>query len=678
MNRCLILVCALSSVLSAAAVRSAVVRPNVDTYDYKKMEYGVIVHLDLQTFEPTYQWRDRWGYSPDPKVFNPTALDTDQWIATAAASGAKFVVFVAKHCSGFSLWPTKAHGFSVAASPWKDGKGDLVADVKASCEKYGLRFGLYASYFSNARFEVDNGHVQERVEGQVFRRASKARQDAYNRMYLEQVRELWTNYGELCEIWFDGGVPPVAQGGADVASLVRELQPNAVLQTSGSLPELAGRRVRHGGREDGRVAEPGFSASDTAMGGGGAIDGAEFCPLEAVFANRDSLRGAFQGGWFWHPDQDHTVRPVSELLACYYDSVGRNATFLLGMCIDNRGLVPEADRRVFEAFGRVVGRINALPRDTVSGTAPVLELPVTKNAEVSEVLLREDFREGEKIGSYVIDAHLADGGWKTVATGRGIGNKRLVRFPRVATDRLRLTVKDGEAGFRITEFSAYFRRPPCPAPVVRRNDACVIAIDPIPEAEIRYTLDGSVPTAESTLYTGPIVHPEAGTVRAAAFPLEGDDPLFPELADRTVTTLAFGMKDRGWRPLDDANRYDDYNYPTNMLSSDCPHPWITSKTAGYPHAQTVDMLETREMRGFLLTPLWNKGIFKRYAFYVGDRPDAVTTLVAEGTFPDIGNMPVQQRVEFARPVRARYYKIVALEPWESTSIFASIGRLEIF
>ena len=55
-----------------------------------------------------------------------------------------------------------------------------------------------------------------------------------------------------------------------------------------------------------------------------------------------------------------------------------------------------------------------------------------------------------------------------------------------------------------------------------------------------------------------------------------------------------------------------------------------------------------------------------------------TTLVAEGTFPDIGNMPVQQRVEFARPVRARYYKIVALEPWESSSIFASIGRLEIF
>lgn len=119
-------------------------------------EIGVIIHFDLQTFEPTYEFRKRWGYTPDPSIFNPAELDTDQWLATAKAAGATYAVLVAKHCSGFSLWPTTAHGYSVASSPWRGGTGDIVADFIRSCAKFGIRPGIYASASCNAYLRVDN------------------------------------------------------------------------------------------------------------------------------------------------------------------------------------------------------------------------------------------------------------------------------------------------------------------------------------------------------------------------------------------------------------------------------------------------------------------------------------------------------------------------------------------
>jgi len=91
-------------------------------------EIGVIIHLDLQVFEPTYRFAADWNYHPDLSVFNPKELNTDQWIRAAKAAGAKYAILVAKHCSGFSLWPTKAHGYSVKNTPWRNGKGDIVKD----------------------------------------------------------------------------------------------------------------------------------------------------------------------------------------------------------------------------------------------------------------------------------------------------------------------------------------------------------------------------------------------------------------------------------------------------------------------------------------------------------------------------------------------------------------------
>ena len=112
--------------------------------------------------------------------------------------GAKYAVLVAKHCSGFSLWPTDAHDYSIKQSPWKNGEGDIVADFIASCKKYNIKPGIYASTTANGYLYVDNpGVVQE---------GGPVTQEEYNQIVTQQLTELWSNYGELFEIWFDGGV----------------------------------------------------------------------------------------------------------------------------------------------------------------------------------------------------------------------------------------------------------------------------------------------------------------------------------------------------------------------------------------------------------------------------------------------------------------------------------------
>jgi alpha-L-fucosidase len=109
------------------------VKPSPQQVAWQDLEFGVIVHFSTNTFLDR-EWGDG---TASPAVFNPTQFDPDQWMQAIKASGAKYIVLVAKHHDGFCLWPTEQTDYSVKASPWKDGKGDLVGDVARSARKYG-------------------------------------------------------------------------------------------------------------------------------------------------------------------------------------------------------------------------------------------------------------------------------------------------------------------------------------------------------------------------------------------------------------------------------------------------------------------------------------------------------------------------------------------------------------
>ncbi len=638
-------------------------KPSANQLEYLDSEIGVIIHLDLQVFDNTFNFRNELGVTPDATIFNPTQLDTDQWLECASNLGAKYAVLVAKHCSGFSLWPTKAHDYSVASSPWRGGQGDIVKDFVASCHKFGIKPGLYCSAAANGYLKVDNPGIV--VGGSA--------ED--NRRYVEiveiQLTELWSNYGELFELWFDGGVIPVEKGGPKVFELQQRYQPDAIVFSG---PPECKNLIRWAGSESGVSVLPALSTVDSKkLTFAGDFAGDAFIPIECDMPNRHANR-SFQGGWFWHEGQDDSIYSVAELVDKYYKSVGQNANLLLGMVIDNRGLFPENDKNCFESFGKVIKRINSIPRDTTSGEDLCIELDVTQSEFVSEVLIAEDISCGESIRSYVIEAWVG-AEWIGVFEGRGIGHKRLINFGKVATSKLRLRVVEFVGKPIIKEFSAYLKKPQIQAPTIRRDDNGFISVEAQAGVSVYYTLDGSMPTEESMLYTEPVCVTDAGVFSAVAIADDGEDKDFPELKDNLVSSLDFGTIPKGWEVLYSDGEYDEHNKKENLLDS-TGEIWISGKQDNYPHHVIIDLKEDEVLKGFVYTPSWRPGLPREYKLYVGDSPDKVDKLIASGIFSDIENRdPAPYMVKLEKFANSRYVKFELTASAVKTQ-YASIGHLE--
>lgn len=426
-----------------------IVKPTPEQLEWANAEVGVLIHMDVQNFVPDYNWRE-WGTHPDAKVFNPKDLNTDQWMEAASKIGAKYAVLVAKHCSGFSLWPTEAHEYSIKNSPWKDGKGDIVADFVASCKKYGIKPGIYASTTANGYCMVDNpGLVQQ---------GSKYTQEQYNRIVEKQLTELWTNYGELFEIWFDGGVLPVAEGGADVVRLINQYQPQAVAFQG---PYGHANLVRWVGNEEGVSPDPCWATADSVTSSAGVLriegmmgnpDGEFWCPGEADFTLR--YNSSFAGGWFWAAGEDSLIFDVPQLMEKYKTSVGRNTNMLIGIVIDDRGLVPEADVVRLEEFGKAIKSEFGMPLAQNSGKGMELITKLEKPTQIRNIVVSEDIAEGERILEYSIDV-MVNGKWEAIQNGTAIGNKRIVAIDKPSIEAARITVNKSKAEPIIKELGLY-------------------------------------------------------------------------------------------------------------------------------------------------------------------------------------------------------------------------------
>lgn len=427
-----------------------VVVPNAIQQQWAEAEIGVLIHFDMPVFDDTYNFRV-WGTHPDASVFNPSDLNTDQWLETASKLGAKYAVLVAKHCSGFSLWPTEAHDYSVKNSPWKEGKGDVVADFIASCKKFGIKPGIYASTTANGYLYVDNpGIVQP---------GSPVTQQEYNKIVVTQLTELWSNYGELFEIWFDGGVLSPKEGGADVLSLVQQLQPNAVAFQG---PYGHQNLIRWVGNEEGTAPYPCWATADSTTNADGTkvisdlngrAEAPFWCPGESDFTLR--YNSSYQGGWFWHADEDSQMFTVDELMHKYITSVGRNTNMLLGIVIDNRGLVPDADVERITAFGKAIQEKFGHALAETSGEGKTINLTLDAPALIDRVVLQEDITKGERVLDYTLEGLTADNSWVTLAQGTNIGHKHIDTFNAVEVTEVRLSVNQSKATPIISKLAVF-------------------------------------------------------------------------------------------------------------------------------------------------------------------------------------------------------------------------------
>ena len=437
-SRLVVLLFVIAALLEAANFTD--LKPTPQQVAWQDLEIGVLIHFGTNTFLDR-EWGDG---KADPKVFNPTQLDAGQWVRAAKAAGARYVVLVAKHHDGFCLWPSRYTDYSVKASPWRHGHGDLVREVSDACRKYGLRFGVYLSPWDRHEPSYKNNK-------------------AYDDHYVKQLSELASHYGELTEFWLDGaGSAGHIYNFPRYDEVLRTYQPNTLIFADvGFLPWGD---IRWVGNERGYALADNWNVIDRH----GYL---RWRPVEADTPLRTR-------NWFWHPRAESHLKSLAKLLDIYHHSVGHGAQLMLGLAPDRRGLLPEVDVARLKEFGDAIRRIYGHNLTQLPGTmrrpgpealdddpdtfwsAPagsrhaVIEARFGRPVEFDRTVSMEWLPAGQLVEKYRIEAQV-DGRWKTLATGTSIGHKKIDIFPRAKATAVRLNIVSAAGAAVIREFGVY-------------------------------------------------------------------------------------------------------------------------------------------------------------------------------------------------------------------------------
>ena len=576
--------------------------PEPKQVEWQQMETYAFIHFGLNTFN------DReWGYGDtDPKTFNPTNLDCEQWAQTLVKAGMKGVILTAKHHDGFCLWPFEGTDYSVKNSPWKNGQGNVVKELSEACKKYGLKFAVYLSPWD--RHQANYGTPE------------------YLPYFYAQLHDLLTNYGPVFEGWFDGANGGDGwDGGATVIraidrsnyynypriyEMLDSIQPQAIIFSDG------GPGCRWVGNEKGfagatnwsflRKGEvhPGYDKSYELQYG--HPDGNQWVPAECDVSIRP--------GWFYHPEEDDRVKSPDQLVDLYYRSVGHNATLLLNFPVDRRGLIHPVDSANAVRFHEMIQQ--QLKTNLVAGMTPKvsnerggdfvasaltddnfdtywatedgvttadIEFSFDTPTRMNRMMLQEYIPLGQRVKAFVVE-YLDKDTWLPVKLNEEtttIGYKRLLRFETVETKGIRIRITDARGPLCLSNVGVY--------DAGNVSDSFVEKVEDIesvpyllPDVKAEEAAKASDKQAQTTCF------------------VEGDRLLIDLQEERLVSSLHF-LPDQG-------------------------EP--------------------------------NKGLIANYEIRVGTSKDAVNQLVKSGEFSNIQNNPVMQSVFFT-PVKTRYIELKA-------------------
>jgi alpha-L-fucosidase len=413
--------------------------PTTAQLAWQRDEIALFLHFGVNTFTDR-EWGDG---TESPAIFNPERLDAAQWARTAKAGGFKAIILTAKHHDGFCLWPSATTSHSVASSPWRGGKGDVVREFVDACRAEGLRPGLYLSPW-------DRNHP------------TYGDSPRYMDVYIRQLTELCTQYGELAEVWFDGANGEGPNGKKQVYDwpriwgTVRKLQPNAVMFSD------AGPDVRWCGNEIGAAGDPNWSTVDPkavpypGADGPGIISALQHGDPKGSLWRPAEVDVSIRPGWFYHANQNERVRSVQNLIDLYCSSVGRNSKLLLNVPPAPDGLIHETDASQLAAFhdarttmfGNGLGEaINQ--RATLGGDrAAIIDMDLGRPYPVASARLAEDIEHGQLVERYTLEG-LGDDGWKILSSGTTIGYAKIDRFPTAVVSKLRVAIKTIDAPERV-------------------------------------------------------------------------------------------------------------------------------------------------------------------------------------------------------------------------------------
>lgn len=638
------------------------VLPSQSQMDWQKMEYYMFVHFGPNTFTDV-EWGDG---KEDPKVFNPSNVDCRQWAATAKAAGMKGIILTAKHHDGFCLWPSQYSTHTVRESLWKNGQGDLLKELSDACKEYGLKFGVYLSPW-------DQNHPAYGTP-------------EYNQIFANTLTEVLSNYGEIFEQWFDGANGGEGHPGKSQVydwnlfhETVYRLQPQAIIFSDigpgcrwmGNEAGIAGAtnwsRLNVEGFEPGRNGPP----VDTLNVGN--IHGKAWVPAETDVSIRP--------GWFYSPSTDDKVKSVDQLMDIYYSSVGRNSNLLLNVPPDRSGRIHQNDsirlmefrKAIDDSFGNDLTKGATITASHTRGksdkfaaanllddnydtywatnddqTTAWFEIDLGAAKAINRISVQEYIALGQRVERFSVEAWV-NGQWESVAKATTIGYKRILRFPTVTTDKVRVNIESSLACPVLNKVSLYLAPEKLSAPRIARDKAGKVSIKCAnPDPTIYYTTDGSQPTTSSLVYKGEFDLVEGGVIKAIAVINNGKDQ------SETITT-EYDLAPAQWIVVSPQTESAALAIDATMRPAEI--------TNGTP--LVIDLGKELALKGFTFTPVNNTSINNVYTYnlYVSNNGTDWTKVKSNASFNNIKNNPIKQNVLFDKPVNAKFIK---LEPLVTT------------
>ena len=614
--------------------------PSQEQIDWQKLETYAFIHFGLNTYNDL-----EWGYGNTPaSTFKPVNLDCEQWVATLKQCGMKGVILTAKHHDGFCLWQTETTDYSIANSPYKNGKGDMVKELSDACKKYGLKFGLYLSPWDRNNSEY-------------------GRED-YVETYHKQIDELTKNYGDLFEFWFDGANGGNGYyGGADETRSIDarkyydyERARDTILKRHPDAMIFGGtcQTIRWVGNEQGWAGDTDWCminpelSDNTKHLNHGSENGTHWIPAEVDVSIRP--------GWFYHKREDHQVKSVAQLTDIYYRSVGHNANLLLNFPINLDGKIPALDSlratewhevivndfkdnilknavvRVDNERGRKFKAENVIDDDWNTYWATdddynfgTISFSFDKPVKLNRVVLQEYIALGQRVKDFYMEGEL-NGKWFKINpfdTLSTIGYKRIVRFNTVELDKLIIYFEESRGPLCINNIEAYCAPILLTEPKISRNYDNIVTIESSDnEADIYYTTDGSNPDENSSHYDKAFVFNNKGVIKAITY-----DPISKKKSDISMKELDLPKE---YYQTSSSNKIFDGN-TNSVVYHDVDEPII------------ITFKEEHDISGFRYTPNQMRDASRHivdYEFYVDD------VLIKESSFGNIKNNPIEQVVKF--------------------------------
>jgi alpha-L-fucosidase len=448
---------------------AAKTKPSARQLMWNEMEFYAFIHFTVNTFT------DReWGLgNEEPEIFNPTDFNADQWVEVCKSAGMKGLILTCKHHDGLCLWPSKYTEHTIKNSPWKQGKGDIVREVSEACKRGGIKFGVYLSPWD--RHEKTYGSEE------------------YNEYFVNQLKELLTNYGEIFCVWFDGACGEGPNGNRQVYdwdayyNVIRELQPNAVISVCGPDVRWCGNEAGHCRESEWSVVPDYLKDAEKIQERSQKIDDGEFSKVintrDSDLGSRETIKNvkhliwypaevntSIRPGWFYHECENDKVKSLEELLKIYYGSVGGNSTFLLNLPPDKRGLIHENDAARMKEFGNVIKEMfkENLAENVEASASEIMDeshnvqnifdgnmdtywcpkegterceikIDLKDSKEFDRVVLKEHIKNGQRVEKFTLEYW--DGyDWKTLYSGTIIGHKCICCFDKVISKYVRFTI----------------------------------------------------------------------------------------------------------------------------------------------------------------------------------------------------------------------------------------------